>query len=488
MISDHDRARLREQITAYSGLAPASQSDDALEQAVAQRLAAHGLDGLDAYWPLLQQEGELNRLVQLLTNKETYFFREEHHFRVLAERLLPDLLAGGRRNLRLWSAGCATGEEAYSLAITLLEAQAQHGPFVFEVIGSDLDAAALDQARQGCYGPRAIRRVPEPFLKKYFEADGPPFCLLPQVRERVRFVRHNLVGDDLPPELSGMDIIFCRNVTIYFDETARDRLNARLAAALRPGGYLLVASAETMGHNRGRLSLVPLDETFAFRKGPAGGRPAPPLRQSTAPRPRRRPLPSAAPPRKASAARGEGSPPDPTAALDRARRAFRRQEYDAVLRELDRLPTDPARRSEANLLRAATLLQQSRLEEAEVVCRQLLARDPWQADAHLLLGLVYRQRERAEDAVQSLKQAIYLQPTHFASHFFLAETYRDLGAVREARSEYENTLNILRRRPTHPPERDLVGLDAEVLQRACLVNLEKLGSRQPPRPLGRSRT
>ena len=472
MLGDRDRAKLREQIAAYSGLALTGQSDEALEQAVAQRLAAHGLSSLDAYRPLLQREEELGHLAQLLTNKETYFFREERHFRALAERLLPQLLAEGRRNLRLWSAGCATGEEAYSLAITLLEAQAQYGPFAFEVVGSDLDADALEKARRGCYGSRAVRRIPEPLRKKYF-GKGPPFCLVPQVMERVHFVHHNLVGDEMPPELTEMDVIFCRNVTIYFDEAARDRLNARLAAALREGGYLVVASAETMGHNRGRLHLIPLGETFAFRKEPS------PRRSITPPRPV---LPAPPPPARTATPKVTALPgpppetkPDPTAILDRARRAFRRQEYDVVLRELDRLPPDPTYRGETDLLRAATLLQQSQLEKAEAICRKLLTRDPWLADAHFLLGQVHRQRGQAESAVQSFKQAIYLQPTHCASHFFLAETYRDLGEVHRARSEYENTLNILRHRPARPPARDLAGLDDEMVQRACIVNLERLG-------------
>ncbi|HFD38715.1 MAG TPA: hypothetical protein ENJ31_02525 [Anaerolineae bacterium] len=481
MLSDHDRARLRNLIAAYSGLSPASLGDEALEQAVAQRLAVHGLEGLDAYWPLLQQDGELNRLAQHLTNKETYFFREERHFRLLRERVLPDLLAG-RRTLRLWSAGCATGEEAYSLAITLLEAQAQYGPFAFTIIGTDLDAAAVDRARRACYGPRSLRRVPEPLREKYFRAKGPDFCPIPPVKDAVRFAVHNLLGDDLPPDLTGMDIIFCRNVTIYFDEAARDRLNARLAAALREGGYLFVASAETMGHNRGRLALVPLDDAFVFRKGPTAPRPR---RAEPPPRPRLPPPPL----RPAPAGRqGAGGAFDPTPPLDRARRAFQREDYDAVLRELDRLPPDPSARQEADLLRAATLLQQTRLEEAEAACRRALDREPWQAEAHLLLGLIRRQQGQAEAAVQSLKQAIYLQPTHHHPHFFLAETYRDLGAVREARREYENTLNILRRRPAQPPTRNLVGLDDEMLHRACLLNLERLGNWPPPAPLGRSRT
>jgi chemotaxis protein methyltransferase CheR len=496
-LAQQDCARLRKLITEYSGWDESLQTDGALEQAVARRLTARRLSSLADYWPLIQRgsgdDGEVNKLVQLLANKETSLFREMHQFEVLRDWVLPGLLAARDRPLRLWSAGCATGEEPYSLAITLLEYQARFGELEAQVIGTDIDPNGLEKARQGCYGERSLRLVPDDLRQRYFTLDGRTYRVTPEVAQLVTFRVHNLAEDHCPPDLMNLDVIFCRNVTIYFDDSARDRLNARLADSLREGGYLFVASAETMGHNRGRLELVSAGDTFLFRKKrPA---PAPPRTKRPTVEP-----PSLVPSRPRHREHTEGSPQSSadgpavaergagldattslagTSLLQRAFRAFQHQDYRSALRELDRLPADQLLPPQARCLRGAILLQQERLDEAEAACQRLLAQDPWHADAHFLLGLVYRHQGQTDAAIQTLKQAIYLQPSHRDAHFYLAETYRTEGMTAKARREYENTLNTLR--VVHPPKGSpafsLSGLEDDMLRQACEVNLRKLRGR-----------
>jgi len=154
------------------------------------------------------------------------------------------------------------------------------------------------------------------------------------------------------------------------------------------------------------------------------------------------------------------------------------------LKHLDRLADAERERLDVRCLRAAILLQREQLQEAELLCQEVLARDPWHADAHFLLGLTFRQRSQPDAAVQSLKQAIYLYPGHRDAHFFLAETYRTLGLEALARREYENTLNILATGSgTQAGDRDepalhLTGLADERLRHACQANLRNLRSRQ----------
>jgi tetratricopeptide (TPR) repeat protein len=171
--------------------------------------------------------------------------------------------------------------------------------------------------------------------------------------------------------------------------------------------------------------------------------------------------------------------------------AFRHQDYAAAVHHLDQIPADEPASLPALDLRAAALLQQERLEEAETVCQTVLTFDPWHADAHFLLGLVFRQQGQAEAAIEALKQVIYLQPSHRDAHFFLAETYRALGLVDQARREYENTLNILtyslQETPTPPSLREvaginLTGLTDNILRRACEANLRKLQGRSQTAP------
>jgi tetratricopeptide (TPR) repeat protein len=292
-------------------------------------------------------------------------------------------------------------------------------------------------------------------------------------------------------------------VTIYFGDKARERLNARLADCLREGGFLFVASAETIGHNQGRMELVSFGDTFLFRKArstpdpPKGrtlGRSQAPEPGSALPSPARHPghtkggphggagvAHAMAPPSAVErTANPESSPPHrASSVLEQALISFRNQEYRSTLRQLDQLPADPPD-LQALCLRGAVLLQQERLQEAETTCQHLLARDLWHADGHFLLGLIYRQRGQAEAAIQALKQAIYLQPSHRDAHFYLAETYRGAGMETEARREYENTLNTLRSpRPLKgSTPLNLSGLEDEILRQACEAHLRKLGGRR----------
>lgn len=543
VLEEGELARLREQITEYSGLDASAFGSDALQQAVAHRLAARTLDRYESYWPLVQPDsgnGEIEQLVQILTNKETFFFREDHHFEALHSQILPTLLAAGRsRRLRLWSAGCATGEEPYSLAITLLQYQARHGFFEAEIVATDIDAAALQVARRGCYGQRSLRLVPDLIRQRYFRSQGEHYCILPEVARMVTFRTYNLAEECCPEGGNSFDLIFCRNVSIYFHPAARDRLNALLAAALREGGYLFVASAETMSHNLGRLDLVSLGNTFLFRKAVASFTPAnrapvaPGVNNARSPVLDKArwgvsetalvseetgrvlsPVPwdagskaaRATEAGRASQTTGRVLSPVPssrvpspvprdtvgkaTDPLQEALHAFQQHDFERALQQLDRLSGGEYERLDVRCLRAAVFLQQEKLQDAEMLCQEVLARDPWHADAHMLLGLIYRQQGEVDAAVRSLKQAIYLYPDHRDAHFFLAETYRSLGLEAQARSEYENTLNILATRAaSQPGDRGrphfpLTGLPDQALHHACQANLRSLRLRQEAKQRG----
>jgi chemotaxis protein methyltransferase CheR len=517
-LTEQDRTQLRQLITDHSGLDSSAQADNALERAVAQRLAAYELASLADYWPVLRSSSgsrELNSLVQLLTNKETFFFREMHQFELLRDQLLPDLLSRSQLPLQVWSAGCATGEEPYSLAITLLEYQRQHGEFQVQVIGTDIDTGALEKARRGVYGERAVRLVRPELRQRYFSFDGQAYRINPQVGRLVRFQTHNLAEDACPASLVNLDIVFCRNITIYFDDRARDRLNARLADCLLPGGYLFVASAETMSHNLGRLELISVGNTFLFQKALtprssllSGSQP---LAQGSAPdgaRGQAREQPSTSrgiqqrgmkvDNEKPANRRREGSPgraahpePDadrqaqaqppspllPSSSLRRAVEAFQRQDYQAALRRLDRIPVNGSIWLDVYCLRSAVLLQQERLGEAETNCQTLLAHDPWHADAHFMMGLIFRQQNEIEAAVRSFRTAIYLHPEHRHAHFYLAEIYHALGLQELARREYKNTLNILLHLASRTETLNLAGIEDDILRRACEANLRKLEGR-----------
>jgi chemotaxis protein methyltransferase CheR len=482
-----DRVRLRALIAKYSGLDRSALTDIAMERAIAQRLGANQLDRVSDYWPVLHHSStgsdEMGILVRLLTNKDTFFFRETHQFQILSDIVLPELLAVGTTPVRFWSAGCSTGEEPYSLAITLLEYQARHGSLEARIIATDIDEDALSQARRGCYDERSMRLVPAGLRRRHFSVDGGDYRVSPEVARLVTFKQHNLNDSDTLPELAHLDVIFCRNVAIYLDEVSRDRLNAQLADSLREGGYLFVASAETRGHDRGRLELVSMGQTFLFHKPqaadrisstgtetPGEGASALPVQVEEVTIQEPVPLAGVAPDPEVLPA-GYMSP---DAILSRAVEAFQEQEYDAALVELDYIPDELVFWPEASCLRAAILVQQELLAEAEGVCQHLLAHDPWYADAHFLMGLIFRQQGRVEMAIQSLKQAIHLQPVHRDAHYFLAEIYRVLGRADQSLRAYRNALNILAHEPADPSMANLGGLKDDALRQVCEGNLGKL--------------
>jgi tetratricopeptide (TPR) repeat protein len=173
---------------------------------------------------------------------------------------------------------------------------------------------------------------------------------------------------------------------------------------------------------------------------------------------------------------GLAIPSTPDALLDRAYRAFRHRQYDAALRELDQTSADQPVVLEVYSLRAAVLVQQGHLAEAESVCQFLLAHDPWYVDAHFLMGLVALYQHQADAAIQSLKTATYLQPEHRWAHFYLAEAYRAAGLRDKALREYKSTLSVIRaaQQSLPVPDLNLTSLDDEALRLACETHLGNL--------------
>lgn len=217
------------------------------------RRAALALDSFDRllfyvrYHP--DREAERLRLISALTNKESYFFREGRQLEILRSEVLPSLADVRSRSrddsVRILSMGAAAGEEPYTLAIVALEALAGCGLGV-QVTGVDVDRAALDRARTAEYRPHAFRGVPEDVVERYFEPTSGVWRLRADVRETARFQHGNLVDPDWTGTVPPQDVVFCRNVLIYFQEEAVRQAVRNLYEVVRPGGYLFLGHAETL--------------------------------------------------------------------------------------------------------------------------------------------------------------------------------------------------------------------------------------------------
>jgi chemotaxis protein methyltransferase CheR len=274
------RARIAELIAAHAGLVV---PDWVLDARVQERLIALGLHGPDAgaaYIDRLADERERAALTEALRVGETRFFRHEAHVRALADVVAPALsraLAAappGQRVVRAWSMGCATGEEAYTLAMILGSACAPEHEV--RVLGTDVSERALALARAGVYTAEAVARVPEPWRSACFvpAPGGARVQVAPALRRQVSFVRHNLLdpgepeGWERPATAGGFDVIWCRNVFIYFTAEARRQVVARCARALASHGFLFVGYAESL---RGvdELAAVRMDGAVVYRHAAA---------------------------------------------------------------------------------------------------------------------------------------------------------------------------------------------------------------------------
>ena len=252
-LGDAEFAFLREFVLKQCGISLSEQKRQLVQGRLLRRLRALRLKNFQAYCDILRHdpESELGELASAISTNVTSFFREMHHYDFLTETQLPLWLQqkrhGGR--LRIWSAGCSTGEEPYALAMVLAEALEQHGGNVdTKILATDLSPQALEAARKGVYSVDKLGGVtPERRRRWFLRGEGSYdglACVHPRLRELVTIQPLNLLHDW--PMQGPFDAIFCRNVVIYFDKPTKQRLFARYAQLLPPGGYLFLGHSESM--------------------------------------------------------------------------------------------------------------------------------------------------------------------------------------------------------------------------------------------------
>ncbi len=222
-----------------------------VQRRVTDRMAATGSTSFASYFARLRSDarGEVEQLINAFTVNETYFYREDHQLRCLSSDLLPERTRGRKSGeaIRIWSVPCSTGEEPYSVAIWLLENWSDVDTYDIEIVGSDIDTRALQVAQAGEYGKRALMRLSPPLIEKYFEQlDEDRWRIHDDLRGSVRFTPANLTDPAETRPHGRFDVIFCRNVLIYFDEASRRLAAENLYENLLPGGFICLGHTESM--------------------------------------------------------------------------------------------------------------------------------------------------------------------------------------------------------------------------------------------------
>jgi chemotaxis protein methyltransferase CheR len=246
---------IRDFIQEHCGICLGEEKAYLIETRLSGLMVAHGCADFGAFYRLAKADptSQLReQVIDAMTTNETLWFRDSHPFAILREKLLPplaeEILAHGRQRIRIWSAACSTGQEPYSIAMTIHEFCRTHPgihPQHFEIVASDISPSALFLAKAGRYDENAIRRgLPDEMRERYFHADGQSWVVNEEVRQLVSFRKFNL-QDNMEP-LGRFDVVFCRYVTIYFADDFKRRIFSGISSLLAPSGHLLVSAVESL--------------------------------------------------------------------------------------------------------------------------------------------------------------------------------------------------------------------------------------------------
>lgn len=254
VLTDETFRQLRDYIYEKSGIFIPDNKKYFIENRLGKQIQQKNLKSYEDYLYMLKFGGdkkEQTALFDMVTTNETFFFREPQQFDVFSGELLPRILAentkAGRKEIKIWSAASSTGEEPYTLGMVLLEKLEAAGCRK-EILASDISESVIASAKAAVYGSYSVRNIPEFYLKKYFTNTNQQYLLAPAVKAMVKFTNINLIDDKDSKHIRGVDVIFCRNVLIYFDEKAKQKAVSALYDALRPNGYLYIGTSESL-HN-----------------------------------------------------------------------------------------------------------------------------------------------------------------------------------------------------------------------------------------------
>ncbi len=470
-----------------------------LRDIIADQMVNKKIQTPDEYFKLLHHDqDEFTVLLNSLTINETYFFREPIHLKTFSEILIPELLAriNQTRKLKVLSAGCSTGEELYSIAMMLWEIYGPEIGHLFSLIGADIDSDAIRRAKEGIYARHSHRNTDSHFLNTYFEVpNNGTYKIKKFIREKVAFQVCNLLSAPFQDNLKEMDVIFYRNVSIYFDPEMQKRVFLNLSRILNKNGYLIVGSTETLPHDLKILSLIERGGAFLFFKSArleddpknanktVSQHPAPlkrPARKASPARSRKTDLkkifpltltkiaPDRRPQTTQDTSYDEAPCKNQAEHLEKALSLASRKRFPEALKILDAVLTSDVGCLQAYALKAGILINLNRVDAAKDVCLKILAKDALHLESYLLLGIIARNNEDAELAIKRFKEALYVKSACWLAHFHLAELSAQHGPAEQARKEYQIVKNLLKKNGIAEPGISLFPINTSAQQ---MINL-----------------
>ncbi|MBF0465019.1 MAG: tetratricopeptide repeat protein [Nitrospirae bacterium] len=462
-------------ISAHTGL---HVDEKDLNATIHSRLRHVSLQSSDDYCAFLATDSPESRhewrvLYQKITTGESFFFRDKGQFSLLRNTILKELIEYNKekRTLRLWSAGCSTGEEPYSLAIVINELIPDIHMWDITVIGTDINESALDKAAKGIFSDWSFRMVPKDVIATYFIRRKGHYEIEPRIRRMVTFKQGNLIKDNYPDIISGiydMDLIICRNVFIYFQpENITIALN-KLTKSLRDGGYLLTGHAELQAVPHHDLMPIAYPDSTIFRRSdkvhkrhteplvsflPPQIIPVQhiPVKKSEKHHSHKTPS-TYATPQKSAIKRAAAVRPSPSVLVDEAKALLKDGKYPQVIEKMRFFLIDNPKQSDAYALLAEAYANTGDLTNAAAVCKEAIAINPLDIRPYYLLAHIAAEYGNLEEGKDMLKRVIYLNSGCIAAYLELSAIYEHTGDTAKALKLKDNALSIL---DSLPPDTEI---------------------------------
>jgi len=437
-LNDEIYSRLQDLIHVRTGLI----FSDHQRASVIKEIKHAGADTPEQYYSLLCTK-PINAacwddLINALTICETYFFRDSDQMQMLRKYIIPDLLARhcNDHTLRLWSAGCATGEEAYTLAMLLRYLIPDIERWKITILATDINKHALEKAQRGHYLDWSFRQqaADDPLVLTYFTQDYSGYQIHSSIKPMVHFACLNLSEDSFPSSLNmtdHLDLILCRNVTMYLSETVIQQLARRFYECLLPGGWLMLAACENNDQIYYQFKTLLYEKAIVYQKVMSSPLPPPPQ-----PNPAfcpAQPPPTAAPDAPRSQPAVHPTPPSEFAA-DASQKLYQvgmafinehkfEEAKKCLLEYLTQHPQDVDVQYQLTFIEANS----GHLEEAQLMAKQIIDQNPLFSKAYTILALVYQEKGELNLAVTQLKKVLYLDPHDLMTNFNLAVLYQKQG-------------------------------------------------------------
>lgn len=456
-------ARINRRINELLGLHFSENQWEGLERRLQKAAAAMQMDNspekLDQWISQARiPQNQLEVLIEHLTICETYFFREKQALNLLIENIIPSIKPStynGRKQLCIWCAACSTGEEPYSIAMTLLDSLPNPDEWDITLLGTDLNAQAIEKARAGSYSPWSFRDTPEAIKQKYFIQSDKKLLIKPGIKKMVEFRQHNLATDAFPSPGNGSkqwDVIFCRNVLMYFSPDVIKRITGKFYKDLKPNAWFITSQVELNDDYFGIFRRVMFNNAIFYNKSP---KETPKQQeQSLIARKTHKPSLKLLKPKPSDnttkAAKRNGS-------KSSSRLHIKKQEHSLISKKSSELP---ASQNAALFAQGKALADAGKLDEAAQTMSDLLKTGSGRAEHYFVYATILIEMENFREADQNLVKALYLEPGHLAARLNRSQLLRKTGKQEQAYKEMQNLLADISSYDDHDPLPHLDGITA----------------------------